>query len=207
MPDNPDDSQPARPEPPVRLIARHDAGGNSKWQVLLDRIESAGMPPVANYLVLKPRHCAVGAPAGVCVLPVVSAAGGRQNVLLLRTYRHPVAGYFWEGARGFIDEGELPATAAARELMEETGLVCLARNLLSLGTFCQEPSTLACRVALFAALDCQQAGKPVMDEPGLGTVQPFELAEAMAMAADGRIEEASTSLALLRLQFALARRA
>lgn len=184
---------------PVRLVARREASGNSKWQVLLDRIEADNAPAVIDYLVLKPRHSDIGAPAGVCVVPVVADDQGQRNVLLLKTYRHPVAAYFWEGARGFIDAGETPADAAARELVEETGYACAPENLRSLGTFCQEPSTLACRVALFAALDCRRVGSQVTDEPGLGAMRTLPLAEAIAMAADGRIEEASTSLALLRL--------
>jgi len=204
-----DASRPTRPEPtppvaapnqpPLRLLARREAASNSKWQVLFDRIGAEGTEPIDDYLVLKARHCAIGASAGVCVVPIVRDDGGQQHVLMLHTYRHPVDSYFWEGARGFIDAGETPAAAACRELIEETGYGCAAERLVPLGTFLQEPSTLTCRVALFAAFDCQRVGTQVMDEPGLGAVRSFTLEEAISMAADGRIEEAATSLTLLRL--------
>lgn len=191
---------PAALAPKVKLLRRREAAGNSKWSMLLDQIEGNNGQIVDDYLVLKPRHCAVGAPAGVCVLPIIEDANGKsRRILLLNTYRHPLEGYFWEGARGFIDAGEEPAAAALRELTEETGHGCSPDHLIPLGTLCQEPSTLACRVSLFAALRCYRTGPPVDDEPGLGALQAFDLKEAVAMASDGRIEEVCTGMALLRL--------
>jgi len=56
-------------------------------------------------------------PGSVVVLPVLP--DGR--VLLIRQYRHATRQYLWELVAGRMDPGETPATAASRELIEETG--------------------------------------------------------------------------------------
>ncbi len=56
-------------------------------------------------------------PGSVVVLPVLP--DGR--ILLIRQYRHATRQYLWELVAGRMDPGETPATAASRELIEETG--------------------------------------------------------------------------------------
>ena len=56
-------------------------------------------------------------PGSVVVLPVLP--DGR--ILLIRQYRHATRQYLWELVAGRMDSGETPATAASRELIEETG--------------------------------------------------------------------------------------
>lgn len=49
---------------------------------------------------------------------------GRDEVLLIQQYRHPVGAFEWEIPAGLLDvDGEPPAQAAARELGEEADLV------------------------------------------------------------------------------------
>ena len=45
----------------------------------------------------------------------------RENVVLLRQFRHAAGGEIWEVPAGKLDRGEDPAACAARELEEETG--------------------------------------------------------------------------------------
>jgi ADP-ribose pyrophosphatase len=59
----------------------------------------------------------VAHPGAVAVL----ALNENQEVLLIRQYRHPVRAFLWEIPAGLLDiAGESRATAAERELLEET---------------------------------------------------------------------------------------
>ena len=55
----------------------------------------------------------------VAVTVVLDDAGGR--VLLMRRHRFIVDRWVWELPGGYVDDGETPAVAAAREVEEETG--------------------------------------------------------------------------------------
>src|ERR1700728_1852600 len=61
--------------------------------------------------VFRMRRCAMTA--------VLDDPGDR--VWLMRRHRFIVDRWFWEVPGGYVDEGEAPAAAAAREVEEETG--------------------------------------------------------------------------------------
>lgn len=58
---------------------------------------------------------------GVVIVAVVPTPGG-ERLLVTREFRLPIGGYELSLPAGLIDEGESIATAATRELREETGL-------------------------------------------------------------------------------------
>lgn len=79
-----------------------------RFDIVMDTIEKQGKQAPYSYIRVKP---------GVTVIPILE--DGR--ILLLREYRHAIREWKYEFPSGMIDEGEEPETAAARELLEETG--------------------------------------------------------------------------------------
>jgi ADP-ribose pyrophosphatase len=179
-----------------RLVFR-----NSRWIVYADHIADRNGIGVADYLSLTHRYRRGASRwvTGVAVLPVLSGKLG-----LVRIYRHAHRAFFWEVPRGFIDRGEKPRHAALRELEEETGLICVRRNLAAAGFVAQEPSTLDSRTALFIARNCKFGGRRV-GELGLGQVKFFTLDDVAHMVARSAIEDACT-LAVCLHYFALAKK-
>ena len=181
--------------PPVELLGRRTAVRNRVLEVFLDHVRGSDGSEVEDYMVVAPRAAAAGGATGVAVLPCL---GGR--VALLRIFRHPLRAYTWEVPRGFVDAGEEPRAAAARELAEETGLRCAPEALHALGTLEPEPGILAARTALFLARDPAGDFAPPEREIGHGEWRLFGVDEALAALERGEIREACTAVTLLRLR-------
>lgn len=178
---------------PVTRHNRHVAFRNKVWLAHFDHIVGTNGTEVEDYLLLTPHGSHPDMLAGVSVLPVVG-----DHVLLMRVFRLGTDRWNWEVPRGFIDPGEEPEMAAHRELAEETGLVCPAEGLLSLGFYTPDNSTIQARGALFVALNCTPGHERHTDEIGLGPIRSFALDDALALADRSEIEDSSTALALYR---------
>lgn len=95
--------------PVIERVERMDA---AKWSVVTDRVQLDADTVVHRDVVVHPG--AVG----------IVALDDEGQVVMLRQYRHPVAGHLWEIPAGLLDEpDESPLAAAQRELVEEVGLV------------------------------------------------------------------------------------
>lgn len=86
-------------------------------------------------------------------------ADGR--VEMIRQYKHGPAREVLGFPAGHVDPGEDPATAAQRELLEETGLK--AENLIHLGSFVDHGNQRVCQGHYFVAPSCERVTDP---DPG-----------------------------------------
>ncbi len=66
-----------------------------------------------------PEYFVVELPASACALAITED----NKVVMVKQYRYPIGETLLEIPGGFIDKGEGPAAAIARELQEETGYV------------------------------------------------------------------------------------
>lgn len=126
----------------------------------------------------------------VAVVPV--HADG--SISLVRQFRHPAGGAVWEVCAGLREKGESLEAAARRELEEETGLT--GGTVEPLVAFHVSPGYCEEFVSLFRATG-QTSGPQRPDGDERIEVRAFPLEQARAMAADGRIHDAKTILAIL----------
>lgn len=132
----------------------------------------------------------VGHPGGAAVV----ALNERDEVCLLRQYRHVAGGWVWEVPAGKLD-GKAPDVIARQELEEEAGQQ--AARWDSLGRYLSSPGVFREVVHLYLARDLTACGaRPEADEIFQVTWVP--LAEAVDRAMNGEIEDGKSVVALCR---------
>jgi 8-oxo-dGTP pyrophosphatase MutT (NUDIX family) len=109
------------------------------------------------------------------------------RMILVRQFRPVAARHTIELPSGHVDPGESPEEAGRRELLEETGYV--AGEMQLLGTLIPDVGRLANRMWCYFAPDVAPSAGPVTREEGV-TVLELSQADALAHAADGRIDHA-----------------
>jgi 8-oxo-dGTP pyrophosphatase MutT (NUDIX family) len=124
------------------------------------------------------------------------------RLTLVEQYRYPVATRVWEFPMGMWEHapGTDPATLAAAELREETGLI--AGRMDHVGEILQGPGYCTQRGHLFLAQDLHQ-GAPDREASELDMiVDSFPVADLETMIRDGTVYESMTlaAFSLLRLR-------
>ncbi len=128
----------------------------------------------------------------------VAALDGEGRVCLLRQYRPVLEDWIWELPAGKIEAGEPPLETARRELAEEAGVT--AAQWQALGEVVSSPGVFDERIHLYLARGLTPV-TGVAHEPA----EVFErhwlpLETALAWAGEGRIQDAKSIIALLRLR-------
>jgi ADP-ribose pyrophosphatase len=123
--------------------------------------------------------------ASVSVLALTEAG----NVVVARQFRPGPQQVMTELPGGIVDPGEDPVTAAARELLEETGYAAGKVALLG-GTWLAGFSNIYRYAAL--ATDCRRVGEPVAGSDEL--CQPLEIspAEFVKLLRSGELTDSDT---------------
>jgi ADP-ribose pyrophosphatase len=124
-----------------------------------------------------------------------------DRVVLIRQYRAGLDAVCLEIPGGMVDPGEDAATAAARELEEETGYT--APRWRPLGVVAPNPAIQNNRLHSFLALDAVPTTAPRPDGGEVLSLELAPLATVRAMLRDGRIDHALVLAAFAHLAFEL----
>jgi ADP-ribose pyrophosphatase len=118
----------------------------------------------------------------------------RHRVCLVQNERHAVGRTLLEVPAGTIDPGEAPEQTAVRELGEETGYRC--GRLTKVREWFVSPGVMTEQMHLYLCENLTAGPIAPEQDERLETVI-LNWDEALAMALDGRIEDAKSILALL----------
>ena len=124
----------------------------------------------------------------------------RNNVCLLRQYRHAMGAWLWELPAGKLEPNEAPLVTAQRELEEEAGL--RAARWEPLGRMVSSPGVFTEVIHLFLARDLARTASNT-EAHELLEVHWLPFDQALAKAHDGEITDAKTLVGLMRAQRAL----
>jgi ADP-ribose pyrophosphatase len=126
----------------------------------------------------------------VALVPMVD----EDRVCLVKNYRHAIGQTLLEVPAGSIDEGETPEQTARRELTEETGY--RAGRMTPVRDWFVTPGVMTERMYLFLCEELELGPTGHQPDERLETViVPWD--DAVAMAQDGRIQDAKSILAVM----------
>jgi ADP-ribose pyrophosphatase len=126
----------------------------------------------------------------VVILPLLPD----NRIVLIRNRRYTIGQVLIELPAGTLEKGEDPINCAGRELLEETGY--LAGRLESLCSFFASPGILTEKMYVYAAYDLEKQ-TAALEEGEEIELAEMTLDQAIAMIADGRIQDGKTIAALL----------
>ncbi len=137
-------------------------------------------------MIIKDDREIVDLPESVVVLAKID-----DKVLMVKNYRPATSSHLLELPAGWVEAGETPERAAARELEEETGY--RASNMVFLLSFYLSPGYSSERMYLYKAEGLIKVREPTEVEEVL-TYDPKDLINLMNK---GEIKDAKTLVALL----------
>jgi 8-oxo-dGTP pyrophosphatase MutT (NUDIX family) len=118
------------------------------------------------------------------------------HVLLMWRHRFVPDVWNWELPGGLIDEGEEPATTAAREIQEETGY--RPRKLEHVATFEPMIGMVACPHYVFVGHGAERLGEPT-ETTEMQRMEWMPLAEIPRLIREGATRNSGTLVALLHV--------
>lgn len=129
----------------------------------------------------------------VNVIPLTA----NREIVLIRQFRHGIGEVSLEIPGGLVEDGDSPAAAARRELLEETGYA--AADLRPLGSVYPNPAIQNNRCYSYLALDVCQVGSQMQDEREDIEVLTLPVARIPDLIEGGQISHALVLVAFYRL--------
>ncbi len=174
-----------RKENPWTIVSSTQAYQNPWITVMHHEVLTPfGRPGI--YGIVNFRHAAVG------VVPLHD----NGHVDLVGQWRLPIGQFSWEIPEGGMDDDEVAADCARRELREETGLSCShLRQILDLSI---SNAITNQRAAVFLATGLV-AGEAAPDETEMLQRASIPFQKALDLATSGKISDAMTVAGLLRV--------
>lgn len=174
-----------------RKVIRHEVIHTGMvWDLVADEVDLGHTQVRREYI----NH-----PSAVAVI-ATRRHEGRQQVLLIRQYRHPVRADLWEPPAGLLDiAGEDLQVAAARELAEEADLVADSWEMLV--DYCTSPGGSDEGIRIFHARNVhasESTFQRVAEEAEIET-RWFYLEDVVSAILAGRIHNPSTVVGVLAL--------
>lgn len=160
------------------------AWSGSSWRLRVDTLTRPDGAPAEKGII---EH-----PGSVVLLPLLD-----EQVLMLRQYRPALGATILELPAGTRDWQEPWEACAQRELREETGY--RAAHFTALGHIWPAPGLSNEEMAIYLATGLTPDPLPADFDEAI-EVTPMPLAELVAMALDGRLQDAKSAIALLRIQ-------
>ncbi len=127
----------------------------------------------------------------------VVAVDERDDLLLVRQYRHSIGDWLLEIPAGKLEPGEDPLACAGRELAEETGF--RPGRLEALGPIWPAPGFSDEKIWLYLATELE-VGTQALEADEVLSVVRVPVPEALDAARDGRITDSKTICALMRAE-------
>jgi ADP-ribose pyrophosphatase len=124
-------------------------------------------------------------PGAAGIVPILD----RNQIVLIKQYRHSLREYIWEIPAGTLDPGESALTCAKRELVEETGYS--AQKWIELFDITPVPGYSDERIELFLALNLKTAQQN-LDQDEMLNVHTIDIHDAMRMIQHGEIRDSKT---------------
>jgi ADP-ribose pyrophosphatase len=165
----------------------HIAWKGSSWRL---RVDEVMLPDGQRF-----ERGIVEHPGAVVIIPLVGVENV-YTVLMVRQYRAAIEESILElpaGTKGWEEDW---LVCAQRELREETGY--RAGKLISLGQFWPAPGFSSELMTLYVATELTHDPLPADVDEEIEVV-PVALAEVVAMAWDGRLQDGKSVLGILRL--------
>ena len=123
-------------------------------------------------------------PVSVCAMAITE----QQEVILVEQYRHPIGETILELPSGFVDPGEEPGAAIARELLEETGYAF--QDIVWLGQLAANPGVLNNYTHLYLATGGVKEADQQLDNNEHLSVQLFSIDSVKEMLRKNEIKQA-----------------